>query len=61
MNIKKLLQAPLRRRQTRRYEARIEEQTVRYHDWIVRKEQKEQSGLSLKGQDLKLRCISFGD
>ena len=55
MNIKKLLQAPLRRRQTRRYEARIEEQTVRYHDWIVRKEQKEQSGLSLKGQELKLR------
>lgn len=61
MNIKKLLQAPLRRRQTRRYEARIEEQTVRYHDWIVRKEKKEQSGLSLKGQELKLRCISFGE
>ena len=41
MNIKKSLQAPLRRRQTARYEARIGEQTVRYHDWIVKKEEKE--------------------
>lgn len=44
MNIKKSLQAPLRRRQTARYEARIEEQTVRYHDWIVKKEEKERRG-----------------
>ena len=41
MNVKKMLQAPLRSRQRAKYEARIKEQTVRYHDWIVKKEEKE--------------------
>ena len=52
MNIKKMLQAPLRSRQTARYEARIKEQTVRYHDWILRKEEKERSGRVLEGTGL---------
>lgn len=71
MNIKKILQEPLRRRQTGRYEARIKEQTVRYHDWIERKEKKENEeraaarGASSAQQQgnadtLTAECIPFG-
>ena len=38
MNLKKTLQEPMRRRQTRKYEERISSQTVAYHDWILKKE-----------------------
>lgn len=60
MNIKKMLQAPLRSRQTARYEARIKEQTVRYHDWILRKEEKERSGRVLEGTGLFVKCVPYG-
>ena len=59
MNIKKMLQAPMRSRQTLKYEARIKEQTVRYHDWILRKEEKERKGRILEGADLSVKCVSF--
>ena len=60
MNIKKMLQAPMRSRQTLKYEARIKEQTVRYHDWILRKEEKEREGRVLEGEGLSVKCIPFG-
>ena len=60
MNIKKMLQAPLRSRQTARYEARIKEQTVRYHDWILRKEEKERSGRVLEGTGIFVKCVPSG-
>ena len=40
MNLKKTLQAPMRRRQVRKYEERINSQTVAYHDWIIKKKSK---------------------
>lgn len=44
MNLKKTLQEPMRRRQTRKYEERISSQTVAYHDWILkRKKRKERA------------------
>lgn len=49
MNIKRMLQAPLRRRQTGKYEARIKEQTVCYHDWITQKERRERGDVGRKG------------
>lgn len=55
-----MLQAPLRSRQTARYEARIKEQTVRYHDWILRKEEKERSGRVLEGTGLFVKCVPYG-
>src|SRR5699024_9448011 len=55
-----MLQAALRSRQTARYEARIKEQTVRYHDWILRKEEKERSGRVLEGTGLFVKCVPYG-
>ena len=59
MNIKKMLQAPMRSRQKYKYEARIKEQTVRYHDWILRKEEKEREGRTLEGESLVVKCVPF--
>ena len=39
----------MRSRQRAKYEARIKEQTVRYHDWIVKKEEKEREARGLPG------------
>ena len=52
MNIKKMLQAPMRSRQKYKYEARI-------RDWILRKEEKERKELVLEGADLSVKCVSF--
>ena len=49
MNLKKTLQEPMRRRQTRKYEERISSQTVAYHDWILKKEKAEREGSALLG------------
>ena len=49
MNIKKMLQAPMRSRQKYKYEARIKEQTVRYHDWILRKRRRSGKDVLWKG------------
>ena len=59
MNMKRMLQAPLRSRQRAKYEARIREQTVRYHDWILKKEEKEREGRSLQGAELSAACVPF--
>ncbi len=61
MNIKKKLQEPLRRRQAAKYEAMIQEQTVSYHDWIVRKEQKERSGQEHPGNGMSVKCVALED
>lgn len=59
MNLKKILQAPMRRRQTLKYENRIVSQTVAYHDWILKKEQQEREGSVLLGQDLSMEYIAY--
>ena len=59
MNLKKMLQAPMRRRQTLKYENRIVNQTVAYHDWILKKEQQEREGSVLLGQDLSMEDIAY--
>ena len=61
MNVKKMLQAPLRSRQRAKYEARIKEQTVRYHDWIVKKEEKEREarGTDARQTSLSVACVPF--
>ena len=59
MNLKKILQAPMRRRQTLKYENRIVSQTVAYHDWILKKEQQEREGSVLLGQELSMEYIAY--
>lgn len=59
MNIKKTLQAPLRLRQTGKYEERIREQTVSYHDWILKKEKQERRGMCREEQMPSVACIPF--
>lgn len=50
MNLKKILQAPMRRRQTLKYENRIVSQTVAYHDWILKKNSRKGKALSCLGR-----------
>ena len=69
MNLKKTLQAPMRRRQVRKYEERINSQTVAYHDWIIKKEKQEREanfpeetspeGRTLQGQALSMEYIAY--
>lgn len=59
MNLKKTLQEPMRRRQTRKYEERISSQTVAYHDWILKKEKAEREGRALLGQELSIEYIAY--
>ena len=59
MNLKKTLQEPMRRRQTRKYEERISSQTVAYHDWILKKEKAEREGSALLGQELSIEYIAY--
>ena len=59
MNLKKTLQEPMRRRQTRKYEERISSQTVAYHDWILKKEKAEREGSALLGQKLSIEYIAY--
>ena len=59
MNLKKTLQEPMRRRQTRKYEERISSQTVAYHDWILKKEKAEREGSALLGQELTIEYIAY--
>lgn len=59
MNIKKQLQAPLRRRQTKKYEAEIDRQRENYHDWILKKEARETGSRSLAGQTLQAELVEY--
>ena len=59
MNIKKMLQDPMRRRQAAKYEAMIQEQTTSYHDWIVEKEKQERGQMELAGQELSVSCVTY--
>jgi GT2 family glycosyltransferase len=69
LNLKKTLQAPMRRRQVRKYEERINSQTVAYHDWIIKKEKQEREanfpeetspeGRTLQGQALSMEYIAY--
>ena len=49
----------MRRRQAAKYEAMIQEQTTSYHDWIVQKEQKERSQMTLAGQEQSIQFVTY--
>jgi hypothetical protein len=49
----------MRRRQAAKYDAMIQEQTTSYHDWIVQKEQKERSQMTLAGQEQSIQFVTY--